>query len=140
MRDNLRTRMNLLCDGHPQNGRRQSKSTLWKCCRTRTKSRGSPLQSFADLSQLDAVDVDLSIGVSGRAASTPRPCEPASDKVNPVLFVPHRCFDPGRRKGFCETILSAYPVRVNAGIAQLVEQLICNQQVVGSNPSAGCRS
>src|SRR5205807_5539346 len=24
-----------------------------------------------------------------------------------------------------------------AGIAQLVEQLICNQQVVGSNPSAG---
>ena len=26
---------------------------------------------------------------------------------------------------------------VNAGIAQLVEQLICNQQVVGSNPSAG---
>ena len=27
----------------------------------------------------------------------------------------------------------------NAGIAQLVEQLICNQQVVGSNPSAGSR-
>jgi hypothetical protein len=27
--------------------------------------------------------------------------------------------------------------RKNAGIAQLVEQLICNQQVVGSNPSAG---
>ena len=26
-----------------------------------------------------------------------------------------------------------------AGIAQLVEQLICNQQVVGSNPSAGSR-
>ena len=26
---------------------------------------------------------------------------------------------------------------VFAGIAQLVEQLICNQQVVGSNPSAG---
>ena len=26
---------------------------------------------------------------------------------------------------------------VNAGIAQLVEQLICNQQVVGSNPTAG---
>ena len=25
----------------------------------------------------------------------------------------------------------------NAGIAQLVEQLICNQQVVGSNPTAG---
>ena len=24
-----------------------------------------------------------------------------------------------------------------AGIAQLVEQLICNQQVVGSNPTAG---
>ena len=28
----------------------------------------------------------------------------------------------------------------NAGIAQLVEQLICNQQVVGSNPSAGSLS
>jgi hypothetical protein len=28
---------------------------------------------------------------------------------------------------------------VNAGIAQLVEQLICNQQVVGSNPTAGSR-
>jgi hypothetical protein len=27
----------------------------------------------------------------------------------------------------------------NAGIAQLVEQLICNQQVVGSNPTAGFR-
>ena len=26
-----------------------------------------------------------------------------------------------------------------AGIAQLVEQLICNQQVVGSNPTAGSR-
>jgi hypothetical protein len=28
-------------------------------------------------------------------------------------------------------------VAVFAGIAQLVEQLICNQQVVGSNPTAG---
>ena len=28
-------------------------------------------------------------------------------------------------------------VFANAGIAQLVEQLICNQQVVGSNPTAG---
>ena len=27
--------------------------------------------------------------------------------------------------------------RLFAGIAQLVEQLICNQQVVGSNPTAG---
>jgi hypothetical protein len=26
-----------------------------------------------------------------------------------------------------------------AGIAQLVEQLICNQQVVGSNPTAGSK-
>ena len=25
----------------------------------------------------------------------------------------------------------------DAGVAQLVEQLICNQQVVGSNPTAG---
>ncbi len=30
--------------------------------------------------------------------------------------------------------------KVIAGIAQLVEQLICNQQVVGSSPSAGCSS
>ena len=29
------------------------------------------------------------------------------------------------------------PKRCKAGIAQLVEQLICNQQVVGSNPTAG---
>jgi hypothetical protein len=29
--------------------------------------------------------------------------------------------------------------KINAGIAQLVEQLICNQQVVGSNPTAGFR-
>ena len=28
----------------------------------------------------------------------------------------------------------------NAGIAQLVEQLICNQQVVGSSPTAGSLS
>jgi hypothetical protein len=27
-----------------------------------------------------------------------------------------------------------------AGIAQLVEQLICNQQVIGSNPIAGSSS
>ena len=30
-----------------------------------------------------------------------------------------------------------YGPKVFAGIAQLVEQLICNQQVVGSNPTAG---
>jgi hypothetical protein len=29
---------------------------------------------------------------------------------------------------------------VNAGIAQLVEQLICNQQVIGSSPIAGSLS
>ena len=33
----------------------------------------------------------------------------------------------------CATLRRAF----FAGIAQLVEQLICNQQVVGSNPSAG---
>ena len=27
-------------------------------------------------------------------------------------------------------------ITADAGVAQLVEQLICNQQVVGSNPSA----
>lgn len=28
-------------------------------------------------------------------------------------------------------------IEINAGIAQLVEQLFCNQQVVGSKPSTG---
>jgi hypothetical protein len=36
----------------------------------------------------------------------------------------------------CHLALRDLP-SVNAGIAQLVEQLICNQQVVGSNPTAG---
>ena len=48
-----------------------------------------------------------------------------------------RGVEKGGRKGFCEARLSAYSTRVNAGIAQLVEQLICNQQVVGSSPTAG---
>jgi hypothetical protein len=39
--------------------------------------------------------------------------------------------------GSCGGLISAYATRENAGIAQLVEQLICNQQVVGSNPTAG---
>jgi hypothetical protein len=39
--------------------------------------------------------------------------------------------------GSCRGFISAYATRENAGIAQLVEQLICNQQVVGSNPTAG---
>src|SRR6266513_302327 len=51
----------------------------------------------------------------------------------------------GRRKvgrksgqnGLSCAIFSAYSTKINAGIAQLVEQLICNQQVVGSNPTAG---
>jgi hypothetical protein len=37
----------------------------------------------------------------------------------------------------CLSWLQAVCVFEIAGIAQLVEQLICNQQVVGSNPSAG---
>ena len=41
------------------------------------------------------------------------------------------------RMGSCGGLISAYSTRENAGIAQLVEQLICNQQVVGSNPTAG---
>ncbi len=36
--------------------------------------------------------------------------------------------------------LGTYVVTSNAGIAQLVEQLICNQQVVGSSPTAGSLS
>src|SRR5262249_27013731 len=43
----------------------------------------------------------------------------------------------GGQNGLSRAIFSAYSTRVNAGIAQLVEQLICNQQVVGSNPTAG---
>ena len=41
------------------------------------------------------------------------------------------------QNGLLSEPFSAYSTRENAGIAQLVEQLICNQQVVGSNPSAG---
>src|SRR5438477_12724884 len=41
------------------------------------------------------------------------------------------------QNGLSCAIFSAYSTRINAGIAQLVEQLICNQQVVGSNPTAG---
>jgi hypothetical protein len=38
----------------------------------------------------------------------------------------------------CATFRRSEPEwQLFAGIAQLVEQLICNQQVVGSNPSAG---
>src|ERR1043166_2476773 len=43
----------------------------------------------------------------------------------------------GGQKGLSCWIFSAYSYEGNAGIAQLVEQLICNQQVVGSNPTAG---
>ena len=43
----------------------------------------------------------------------------------------------GGQNGLSCAIFSAYSTRENAGIAQLVEQLICNQQVVGSNPTAG---
>ena len=32
-------------------------------------------------------------------------------------------------------ILSPQPIHLDAGVAQLVEQLICNQQVGGSSPS-----
>jgi hypothetical protein len=33
----------------------------------------------------------------------------------------------------------SFQTSIKAGIAQLVEQLICNQQVIGSNPIAGSR-
>ena len=39
--------------------------------------------------------------------------------------------------GWCDRVRFATK---NAGIAQLVEQLICNQQVVGSSPTAGSLS
>src|SRR5947199_3138828 len=58
-------------------------------------------------------------------------------RVGSVLGLTDARGRKGGRKGFCEPSVSAYSTRVNAGIAQLVEQLICNQQVVGSNPTAG---
>jgi hypothetical protein len=55
--------------------------------------------------------------------------------------LPHRATE---RAGMCSSIKSANEIfspisfyLAYAGIAQLVEQLICNQQVVGSNPTAG---
>jgi hypothetical protein len=39
-------------------------------------------------------------------------------------------------EGLMNSLKTAF-VFGGAGIAQLVEQLICNQQVVGSNPTAG---
>ena len=39
--------------------------------------------------------------------------------------------------GWCDRVRE---VGKSAGIAQLVEQLICNQQVVGSSPTAGSLS
>jgi hypothetical protein len=38
---------------------------------------------------------------------------------------------------FSPPVLAGENLIFYAGIAQLVEQLICNQQVVGSSPSAG---
>ena len=44
----------------------------------------------------------------------------------------------GNRKSFAGTSGRGYYLPASsAGIAQLVEQLICNQQVIGSNPIAG---
>jgi hypothetical protein len=50
---------------------------------------------------------------------------------------PARCFRGAVfALDFCNSRARYWP-RIFAGIAQLVEQLICNQQVVGSNPTAG---
>ena len=49
-------------------------------------------------------------------------------KLKCSAFCYARTLDELPKDGFCMG---------NAGIAQLVEQLICNQQVVGSNPTAG---
>ena len=63
--------------------------------------------------------------------------------IRSVSAMRHRCTRKskvgrkGGQNGLSCAIFSAYSTRVNAGIAQLVEQLICNQQVVGSNPTAG---
>ena len=63
--------------------------------------------------------------------------------IRSVSAMRWRCFGrsevgrKGGQNGLSRAIFSAYSTRENAGIAQLVEQLICNQQVVGSNPTAG---
>ena len=41
------------------------------------------------------------------------------------------------RRATPKLVSNAHSHSRNAGIAQLVEQLICNQQVIGSNPIAG---
>ena len=56
------------------------------------------------------------------------------------LSQPADCTQKGYNLGVQWTLQTVSKVTfslVNAGIAQLVEQLICNQQVVGSNPTAG---
>jgi hypothetical protein len=60
------------------------------------------------------------------------------------------CYNPQflgrRRRKFtfqhreqAECVFEIIGLRVGAGIAQLVEQLICNQQVAGSSPVASSR-
>ncbi len=58
------------------------------------------------------------------------------------VHAPHSCKPPLDTARNCALLSRLGPPvqrlqRTFAGIAQLVEQLICNQQVVGSNPSAG---
>ena len=46
-------------------------------------------------------------------------------------------FQPSEPVLLAERTPSWHPLQRVAGIAQLVEHLICNQAVVGSNPTAG---
>ena len=61
-----------------------------------------------------------------------RACAPVGSKMNASRGVKSCRIERDSREPR-ERVFSL----VNAGIAQLVEQLICNQQVVGSNPTAG---
>ena len=62
-----------------------------------------------------------------------------------VLLAPFRFFQTSETKVLTNPRLSAIIIfavmgwRCYAGVAQLVEQLICNQQVGGSNPSTSSR-
>ena len=87
----------------------------------------------------------LSLGLDGCDTAPTPTCfaEIVSDKLCSTAFthgiVPFRCLrDKDNAIGnLFHTAASINVRRIFAGIAQLVEQLICNQQVVGSNPTAG---
>ena len=62
----------------------------------------------------------------GQQMNAAESCSRCRASASLAILVP--LFQPGGCAKFARFV---------AGIAQLVEQLICNQQVVGSNPTAG---